>query len=285
MLANARSMVTDLVVAETDLPLGRVVAGATLAIIVGTEGPAYRPKGAGMVVLPDGRRFGHLSSGCIDADVALQALRDGNPRVLRYGRGSPFMDLALPCGGSLDILIAPRIPARHLRRAQADLAARRPATLRLGAFTLTVAPELRFTVFGIGPEAQTFAAVTRAAGYLVNLFSPDEDTSASRFDKWPQDVELDDRTAVTLFFHDHDREIPLLKHALKSPAFYVGAMGSKRAALTREAILKAQGFCVDRLRQPFGLIPSARNPGSLAVSVLADVLAQADLSFGDSIRS
>ena len=85
-------------------------------------------------------------------------------------------------------------------------------------------------------------------------------------------------TAVVLFFHDHDREPPLLAVALQSPAFYVGAQGSLRTHRVRVAALAALGVPEDaiaRLRGPIGLIPSARDPRVLAVSVLAEILAMA----------
>ena len=102
---------TVLKVPQSDLPLDRWRPGAALAVIAGTQGPAYRLAGAGMVIEPDGTLHGQLSAGCIDRDVALhaaQALADGQPRRLRYGAGSPFRDLQLPCGGTLDILVEPR---------------------------------------------------------------------------------------------------------------------------------------------------------------------------------
>ena len=70
----------------------------------------------------------------------------------------------------------------------------------------------------------------------------------------------------------------MLQAALAGPAFYVGAQGSLRAHQTRCAALRARGVdeaAIARLASPFGLIPSARDPRTLAVSVLADVLARA----------
>lgn len=60
---------------------------------------------------------------------------------------------------------------------------------------------------------------------------------------------------------------------------YIGAMGSERAARRRDDLVAARGTPIDRIAWPFGFLPSARNPRSLAVSVLADVLAKSDLDF------
>lgn len=105
-----------------------------LALITGTEGPSYRPLGAVMAVLADGRRIGTLSSGCIEKDIALHALatlKSGVPKSVRYGRGSPFIDIKLPCGGGLDILLVPRPDRMVLGRITKSRAKRIPCTLSI----------------------------------------------------------------------------------------------------------------------------------------------------------
>lgn len=291
----------DAALSESDFPLGPALAeGAALAIITGVEGPSYRKRGAAMAVHADGRRWGSLSSGCLERDVVIQAqaaMADGQPRRLRYGRGSPFLDITLPCGGGLDICIVPRPDPAVLQAAAERLAARQPARLVLTAdgrlaadgagLVLHLTPQLRLLVFGAGEEAAIFAATARSAGYPVELASPDADTlEAAGFGRemtsgWPAGLTADPYSAVTVFFHDHDREPDVLRTALTGPAFYVGAQGSLRAHLARREALLQDGLTeaqVDRLASPFGLIPSARDSRTLAISVLADVLAHARLT-------
>lgn len=274
-------------ICESDLPLQALLSGdpKAMAVITGIEGASYRPLGAIMACDAQGNRFGTLSSGCIERDVALhgaQALATGTSRQIRYGLGSPFRDLTLPCGGGLDILIEGRPDRDALAHAALELAARRPAQLILGNLTLTILPQLRFLIFGKGPETRALSHLAEAAGYLVETFSPDAETLQGLANPnsltqaaWPKDVSPDPRTAVALFFHDHDWEPPLLQAALASPAFFVGAQGSKRAHESRCMALEAIGVQADdiaRLAHPFGLIPSVRDPKTLAVSVLAQVL-------------
>ena len=278
-------------------------------MIAGVEGPSYRPVGAMMAVLSERERAGTLSSGCIENDIALHALRvaeSGRPETIRYGRGSPFADIQLPCGGGLDILLLPRPDRAALARVAENRAARRPCTLEIdmdsGAMrvagtgatgragdTLRIRfePEIRFLVFGKGPEASTFAALVQSAGYPNLLLSPDGETradaaaagcptSALDMPGFPADLGADHRTAVVLFFHDHDWEPPILAGALETAAFYIGAQGSRRARDARLLELEAMGVSAEaraRLHGPVGLIPSARDAGTLAVSVLAEVLA------------
>lgn len=284
---------------------------AVLAVIAGVEGPSYRPVGAIMAVFSDGQRVGTLSSGCIESDIALHAAdvaQTGTAQMLRYGRGSPFLDIQLPCGGGLDILLVPAPDRDVLEQLAEQRAARTPCALRFDlpsgamqirpasatvratdSLTVLFEPDIRFLVFGKGPEASTFAALVQSAGYPNLLLSPDTETLengaqsgcatqhlvAQRF---PDDVSADDRTAVVLFFHDHEWEPPLLSGAIDSDAFYIGAQGSQRARDARHMALEAMGIPaadVARLHGPVGLIPSARDAGTLAVSVLAEVLAKA----------
>ncbi|MEM1065763.1 MAG: XdhC family protein [Pseudomonadota bacterium] len=285
--------------------------GAVLAIIAGVEGPSYRPVGAIMTVFSETERAGTLSSGCIEADISLHAMacaKTGQPRLLRYGRGSPFVDIQLPCGGGLDILLVPR-PDRALLSEVAENRRMRAAcslcidtetgamalqdkgsTGRNGAqLIVRFEPSIRFLIFGKGPEASTFAALVQSAGYPNLLLSPDPETledGASSGCKtrhitqqsFPDDLGVDDRTAIILFFHDHDWEPPILAGALDTQAFYIGAQGSRRARDARHLMLQSMGVgddAIARLHGPVGLIPSARDAGTLAVSVLAEVLAKA----------
>lgn len=274
-------------ICQRDLPLAAALSQGpcALAVITQVVGASYRPLGAVMVVDAQGQRFGNLSSGCIESDVALHAvaaMADGQIRRLRYGAGSPFLDLQLPCGGGLDIMILPNPDRTALATAADRLARRQVAELDLGDIRLTIEPELQVLIFGKGPETRALSQLAAAAGYEVQTFSPDPETldglpSAQLLAHaaWPRGVEADRRTAVALFFHDHDWEPPLLEVALKSQAFYVGAQGSLRAHQNRCAVLQARGMepqQIGRMTAPFGLIPSLRDPQSLAVSVLAQLL-------------
>ncbi|MEJ8560128.1 XdhC family protein [Yoonia sp. GPGPB17] len=284
---------------------------SVLAVIAGVEGPSYRPLGAMMAVMADGSRVGTLSSGCIEADIALHAgdvLATGAPRMIRYGQGSPFVDIELPCGGGLDILLVPNPDKEALGQIALRQAAREDCSLTInidsGAITLQKPaetgrigqklsvrfdPAIRFLVFGKGPEASTFAALVQSAGYPNLLLSPDSETLQAGVGAgcptrhmtqhgFPKGLQTDDRTAIVLFFHDHDWEPPILKEAVQTNAFYIGSQGSQRARDKRHTTLAQMGVSpadIARLRGPVGLIPSARDAGTLAVSVLSEILAVA----------
>ena len=283
--------------------------GGVLAVITDIVGTSYRTLGTMMAFAPDGTRAGSLSSGCIEDDIAdhaQRALISGQACTLRYGAGSPFFDLKLPCGGGLSILLVPnpdrdllaQIVARSQGRQTTDLALHltsgalrivEKAALTPPEMLLRLEPELRFWVFGHGIEAMTFALMAHAAGYDVRLFGQEKlHSDLTRLGDLPLQTVAsfrsfvcpvpDYRTAVTLFFHDHENEARILQQVLGSPAFYIGAQGSLRARQSLIAELHQLGVTEPALRHlnpTFGLIPSCRDPRSLAVSVLAHVLASA----------
>ena len=97
--------------ASNRVPLHRLAeTGGVLAVITQIIGTSYRDLGTMMAFGPDGQRTGSLSSGCIEDDIAehaAHALATGQVATLRYGQGSPFFDLKLPCGGGLSVLLIP----------------------------------------------------------------------------------------------------------------------------------------------------------------------------------
>ena len=278
-------------------PLAALTPGAVLAVLTGVEGPHYRRPGTLMTILPDGRRVGQLSSGCIEADIALHAAKLGGgdgPLRLRYGHDSPFRDLVLPCGGAIDVVLVPVADTAPVDRALDRRAMRQDGHLVIdldsGAmaaegpgFAVPMPPVLRFVVAGTGVEPVRFAALARAAGFAALVHSHDAPTCAAAAEAAiPQAdaamLDGDPWTAVVLFYHEHDQELPVLRRALAGDAFWIGAQGSLRAHKARIAALQDMGIAasaIARLRSPIGLIPSARDPAVLAVSVLAEIVGEA----------
>lgn len=292
---SARQAVID----ENDFPfrLALEEPDHALAVITAVEGPSYRRCGAAMLIHVSGRVTGNLSSGCIDKNVvqhAIEALSSGEIKRLRYGRGSPYWDMPLPCGGGLEIMVIPRPDQLVLSQLKHELDQRKTAHFSIdqhGKFSaeraatglnVSILPQVRILVFGTGREVICFSFLAQAAGCRVEVYSHDADVLEAvplahvhQMDTWPDNLAIDARTAVVTFYHDHDWEPPILSHALQSEAFFVGAQGSQRAYRMRCEALKKHGCTetmLSRLTHPLGLIPSTRDPQTLAVSVLAQVL-------------
>ncbi|WP_031555128.1 XdhC family protein [Parvularcula oceani] len=279
-----------------------------LGVVAETVGGGVRAPGALFAVRGDGAMAGYVSNGCVDADIAEQALgalAEEAPRRLRYGEGSPFTDVRLPCGGAVEVLIAPHPCREELEAALSALHSRSPVGLhfppdgtvahaRAGAaengFAAQLLPRLRLRVVGRGAEPVALMRVARAAGFALSCWSPDEDVlaEAGRLgaeerhalltpQRLPEEAD-DPRTAVVLLFHDHDWEPPVLAQALAGRAFYIGALGSRRAQAARRQALEEMGVeeaMIGRLHGPIGLVPSLRDAPAVAVSILAEIIAAA----------
>jgi len=265
---------------QAALRLAAEVPDTALCTIVGIDGSYSRRRGAQLAVAPDGRMAGSLADGCLEKELATQAAEaraaGTGPAMLRYGAGSPFIDFRLPCGAGLDVLIDPAPDRGALAAVMARLDARQPAALVLPAPSPVAerlfVPTLRLVVLGAGPEPEALVRLAAAQGLPAELLVPDRDLALGR----PPTVLLDSWTAVVLLFHDHEWEPTLADWALASPAFYVGAQGGKAAREARAGRLMAMGHdaaSLARLRSPVGLIPNARDANTLALSILAEVVA------------
>lgn len=284
---------------------GRPLALAT--IVAADGGP--RPVGSQMVIADD-RHWGFLSGGCIEEDVALNAQRvldDGQPLHLIYGHGSPFIDMRLPCGGRIDVMverIEPTDPA--VGTLQRLTEARRPArwcsdgTTRVcspfpdQAVTLVASPaaDLRFDPFwrllviGDDPFALAVAALGQTTGFRTRLLAPFASESVPPFglaiDRRGLAIALaaeppDAWTAVILATHDVDLDDEALTHLLRSSAGYIGVMGARRRIVARSRRLIEAGFTeqdIARLHMPLGLPIRARTAWEVAVSAIGEIIEQ-----------
>ena len=147
-------------------------------------------------------------------------------------------------------------------------------------------PPVRVVLVGAVHIAQALAPMTATAGFQVVVVDP-RSAWASEFrfpgvrveQGWPDAVlpalSLDHRTAVVTLTHDPKVDDPALLAALESPAFYVGALGSRRTHERRVARLREKGVAgnqIERIRAPVGLDIGARTPAEIAVSALAEIV-------------
>ena len=151
-------------------------------------------------------------------------------------------------------------------------------------------------VVGAVHIAQSLTAMARLCGYTTILIDPRSAFGAeARFpgevilSDWPDEalasLRPDARTAIVTLTHDPKLDDPALAYALRSPAFYVGCLGSKRTHAKRLERLTALGFTaadLTRLHAPVGLDIGARTPAEIALSELAQVTA--DLRQGNISR-
>jgi xanthine dehydrogenase accessory factor len=263
--------------------------GGALCTVTAIDGSWSRRLGAQLAVLPDGSTRGSLADGCLEKALATEALSGGPARVLRYGEGSPFLDIRLPCGSGIEVMVDPVPDRGALAAACAALIGRQPADLRVGmtpqgAFVRQFLPKLRLLVMGSGPEVVALVRLARAQGIECIAAGPKGEGTSDVTLSLGQtpDLFVDQWTALAVLFHDHEWERGILPWALASPAFYVGAQGGRGARETRLAMLAETGVNpVDaRLRSPIGVFAHARTPSVLALSILAEIVAEHERLLG-----
>ena len=154
-----------------------------------------------------------------------------------------------------------------------------------GRFTAPHNPPLRLIVVGAVHIAQPLIAMARLAGYDPSLIDPRASFGATeRFpgevilDDWPDDalqsLAPDARTAIVTLTHDPKLDDPAIRFALRSAAFYLGCLGSKKTHAKRLERLQAAGFApveIARIHAPVGLDIGAKTPAEIAISILAQI--------------
>ncbi|MBO9518865.1 MAG: XdhC family protein [Porphyrobacter sp.] len=252
--------------------------GVGLCTIVGIEGSFSRRLGAQLAVHADGTITGSLADGCLERQLATEVAEASGPVVKRFGSGSELIDFRLPCGSGLDVLIDPEPDREACRAAIARLDGRQSAVIELPVMphqlhSRSYVPALRLQVFGEGPELDALVTLAGAAGVEVSSHGKD----ALSLGRHPAGLSADPWTAVVLLFHDHEWEQAILEWALGTPAFYIGAQGGFEARRTRLERLAATGVPAEqlgRIRSPVGVITHSREPGVLALSVLAGIVGE-----------
>lgn len=274
--------------------LGETVALVTL---VGIEGSASRSLGTQMAVTSSGQSIGSFSGGCIEAAIvaeAQQMLEVGFGRTVRFGLGSPYIDVRLPCGGGIDLLFTPRPSPAVLQDVIDQLRARQSSQLFVSAegvageppgFALNLFPPLRIVAIGQGEDLSAFVRLAAHFGAEIETKSPQETLVAqlrqqghaarhlSHLNEF-EELAGDPWTAIVFLFHDRDWEDALLPHVISQPALFCGAVGSRRTHAARVQRLRAAGCneaALARLSGHIGLIPATRDPATLAISILAEI--------------
>jgi xanthine dehydrogenase accessory factor len=287
---------------------------ATLGTIVRTWGSAPRPVGAMVAVRGDGQVVGSVSGGCIEDDlidkVKRQAVAASGPEEIVYGVTKEQADAyGLPCGGTLELVLEPVTEASKLPELLAtverhELVARR-LDMRSGEVTLEPGrsvdelsydgqrltsihgPRWRLVLVGAGQLSRYLAQFAQALDYHVTVIDPREEyangwdlpgTTLTR--EMPDDVVIgmnpDAHTAVVALTHDPKLDDLALMEALKSPAFYVGALGSQKNNDARRIRLVEFDLGPDeiaRLHGPVGLKLGSRTPPEIALSIVAEMTA------------
>jgi xanthine dehydrogenase accessory factor len=283
-----------------------------LVTVLETWGSAPRPPGALLAMRDDGLVVGSVSGGCVEDDL-IDRVRKGErvavPSLIAYGvTKEEAARFGLPCGGNLRLVQEPLVDAgwidevlarasRHELVARVlDLASGRvriePAARGEGfAFDGTTlralyGPRWRMLVIGAGQLSRSLAQMALGLDFEVVVCDPREeyhltwDVPGTTFSKaMPDDLaiemQLDPHTAVVAVTHDPKLDDLALLEALKSPAFYIGALGSRGNTAKRKerlALFDLSAAEIERLHGPIGLDIGSRTPAEIAVAILAEII-------------
>ena len=304
----------DLEVLRSATNWAKAGQAVTLVTVVKTWGSAPRPVGAMLAIRNDGQVSGSVSGGCVEDDliarVSAQRLTGDKPEVATYGVSKEQADrFGLPCGGTLQLVLEPvkdgadlgallaaierhELMARFLNLETGESrieAGRWSDALEFdGKLLKTVhGPRWRLVIIGAGQLSRYLAQMAQALDYHVTVCDPRAEYAetwdlpgAELTRNYPDDVvlelNLDAHSAVVALTHDPKLDDAALLEALKSPAFYVGALGSKANNDKRRGRLADFDLSreeVSRLHGPVGLKIGSRTPPEIAVSILAEMTA------------
>jgi len=287
---------------------------AALATVVATRSSAPRPVGSKLVVRADGSIEGSVSNGCVENDVILAAqdvLAGGEPRLVTYGITDEMaFGVGLPCGGEIDVFIEPYLGehsdvaltvvtgegvGEKLHDPELEEAARRRGRSHVfehegrTVFADVSVPPPRLFVYGAADTAEALCAAAKLLGWRTivadarsRFATPDRIPSADELLLlWPDEalehVAPDAATAVVILTHDDKFDLPLVRGALETEAFYLGWLGSRRNQERRRGLLLEEGVAeedLERVSGPAGLDLGAATPEETAVSILAEILAR-----------
>ncbi len=287
-----------------------------LCTIVETWGSSPRPVGSWLAVSETGRWSGSVSGGCLEEDLLRRTAAEGpvESTLIDYGITEGDRDhFQLPCGGRIRLLVEPLEPSDHLSHIDRLLGAiseRQPVVrevvvgegaclagtngnVRSGVtfdgqtLVHTLQPECRLLLIGAGEVARHVAEFAAAAEFTVTLCEP-RDTFADGWQyphiplsrRLPDDLIGEDYgdqwCGVLALAHDPRVDDMGLLAALQSPAFYIGAMGSRKTSEARRSRLANLGLdkvAIDRLRAPIGVHIPSKTPAEIAISIVADLIA------------
>ncbi|MBQ5939680.1 MULTISPECIES: XdhC family protein [unclassified Massilia] len=285
-----------------------------LVTVIKTWGSSPRPIGATLGICEDGQVVGSVSGGCIEDDLIAKVRGNGieftRPEIVSYGISADEAHrFGLPCGGTIELAIEPlsrdsRIDELLERLGQGELV-ERSIDLQTGAVSLRRAeasaiqrvegdvlhtihgPRWRLYIIGAGPLSRFLAQVAAGMDYRVTVCDPREEyhsgwnlPGVELVHVMPDDLvieaKLDARSAVVALTHDPKLDDLALMEALKSEAFYVGAIGSRLNNSKRRERLKLFDVTEDqlaRLHGPIGLYIGSKTPAEIAISIMAELTA------------
>ncbi len=266
-----------------------------LATVIKTWGSSPRPVGSHLVIDEQGHMEGSVSGGCIDGVVvttAFETIKSGKGELLKFEVATDqAWEVGLSCGGEVHILVEPLVDikekAKYLLDEDENELKKIPSDTEIAEgekFTHVYKPALKMIVVGAVHISQGLVKMAEILNIDVTLIDPRTAyASEERFphvnyaNGWPDEVlsevDINSSTAIVTLSHDPKLDDPALEIAIRSKAFYIAALGSRKTHQDRVDRLLGKGFTdteIARIHGPAGLNIGSLEPAEIALSILAE---------------
>lgn len=245
---------------EAILALEKTQRAGALCTIIDTDGSTPRHEGSKMLVYEDNSFIGTVGGGEIENRVrqeAVNSIKDGKTRLLKYSMVDPSKGDPGVCGGTMEVFVEPILPIPLLVVIGGG---------HVGKAVVTLAKFLKFRV-AVSDDRPEFC-------------TPEANTDADEFycvpmQDLPASLAITPQTYLVLTTRGSNVDMEGLAPLLDTPAAYIGVIGSKRRWLTTRKSLLGQGVPeekVNRVFSPMGLELKAETPEEIAVSIMAEII-------------
>lgn len=279
-----------------------------VACVVKTWGSAPRPVGSLMGVRDDGLIVGSVSGGCVEADVvraAHEVVKYGGLRTLHFASISEeaVWQAGLSCGGEIEVVVWrpdgepawQRLLNEEVGSYVLDLSTSHGSFIedtnlasQPGRMVLSMRPTEQLLIFGAVHIAIPLVSFARALGFRTVVIDPRSAfAKTERFTEppdellalWPDEafanVPVTSETYAVMLSHEPRIDTEALRRLLRSPARYLGALGSRKTQEARKMELLSEGFSeeeIGRIQGPVGLNIGAVTPEEIALSIAAQLV-------------
>ncbi|NOY98143.1 MAG: XdhC family protein [Chloroflexi bacterium] len=246
---------------------------AALCTVVRSRGSTPRNSASKMLVYADGGIIGTVGGGELENRViaeALEALKDGTPRLLEYNMVDPERGDPGICGGQLEVFVEPILPAPMLVVIGGG---------HVGKAVVHLAKWLGFRV-ALSDDRPEFCTPEAVPG--ADAYHP------VPMHELPRQFDITPQTYLVLTTRGANVDMAGLPALLQSPAAYIGVIGSKRRWATTVKALREQGVPdeqIQRVHSPIGLEIQAETPEEIAVSILAEIIMLRNGGTGKSMKA
>jgi xanthine dehydrogenase accessory factor len=245
---------------QTVADLMKTGESVAIATIVRTEGSTPRKPGTKMIIMKDGKIIGTMGGGDLEQRVieeALEAIRQGEPRITSFTLDVEKGKLDMMCGGKLDVYIEP------------------------------ILPDEKLIIFGAGHITRSLAPLIKKAGFKVSVVedSPDflqkdkfpetEDLVLTDMEQFARDLPSDPWTYIVLLSRGFSKDKAILTQLIQKDFKYIGMIGSMTKIMAVKEDLQKQEIpkeAFSKLQAPIGLDIGGETPEEIAISIAAEMI-------------